>query len=322
LYRLPSPDRLITYGSGMTVSQLRIVVEVADYDAALTFFRDQLGLAETEPVWSGSQASPERAFSGGGDERVAILRAGRATLELANPAHHRYVDEVEVGRPVAPRFRLAFEVADAAAVTARLAGAGAVEVAPPTRTPWESLNSRLDAPGDLHITLFQEPPPAAPDDLRELVRDVVDTNRYLTLGTVEPDGPPRLTPVYYNHHEYREFYWVSSPRAQHSRNLANQPAVTVVIYNSTVDPGWTRAVYLDATAREVPGPELAAACDRAFRTVGSGARAFTPEELSGEAPVRLYRAEPTTYAVHIRGGDPTHGTGTDARVAVTMDDLV
>jgi len=132
----------------MTVSQLRIVVEVADYDAALTFFRDQLGLTE------------EAAFSGGGDERVAILRAGRATLELANPAHHRYVDEVEVGRPVAPRFRLAFEVADAAAVTARLAGAGAVEVAPPTRTPWESLNSRLDAPGDLHMTLFQEPPPA------------------------------------------------------------------------------------------------------------------------------------------------------------------
>jgi len=85
---------------------------------------------------------------------------------------------------------------------------------------------------------------------------------------------------------------------------------------------WTRAVYLDATAREVPGPELAAACDRAFRTVGSGARAFTPEELSGEAPLRLYRTEATSYAVHIRGGDPTHGTGTDARVAVTMDDLV
>ena len=103
--RLPSPDRPITYGSGMTVSQLRIVVEVADYDAALTFFRDTLGLTE------------EAAFSGGGDERVAILQAGRATLELANPAHHRYVDEVEVGRPVAPRFRLAFEVADAAFAT-------------------------------------------------------------------------------------------------------------------------------------------------------------------------------------------------------------
>jgi catechol 2,3-dioxygenase-like lactoylglutathione lyase family enzyme len=128
------------------VRQLRLVVEVSDHDAALTFIRDVLGLTE------------EAAFSGGGDERVAILDAGRATLELANPAHHRYIDEVEVGREVAPRFRLAFEVDDVVEATDRLTAGGAVEVAPPTRTPWLSLNSRLDAPGDLHITLFQEPP--------------------------------------------------------------------------------------------------------------------------------------------------------------------
>jgi catechol 2,3-dioxygenase-like lactoylglutathione lyase family enzyme len=131
------------------VRQLRLVVEVSDYDAALTFFRDVLGLTE------------EAAFSGGGDERVAILAAGRATLELANPAHRRYVDQVEVGRDVAPRFRLAFEVDDVVAATDQLTAAGAVEVAPPTRTPWQSLNARLDAPGDLHITLFEEPPDAS-----------------------------------------------------------------------------------------------------------------------------------------------------------------
>lgn len=294
----------------MTVSQLRIVVEVPDYDAALTFFRDTLGLTE------------EAAFSGGGDERVAILQAGRATLELANPPHHRYVDHVEVGRPVAPRFRLAFEVNDAAATTARLLSAGAVEVAPPTRTPWESLNSRLDAPGDLHITLFQEPPTAAPTDLRDMVRDVIDTNRYLTLGTVEQDGLPRLTPVYYNHVGYREFYWVSSPGAQHSLNLVGRAGISIVIFDSTVEPARTRAVYLAATAEEVAEDALAVACERAFRTIGGGARAFAPEELSGPAPLRLYRAEATSYAVHIRGGDPTYGTGIDARVAVTMDDLV
>ncbi|WP_127503915.1 VOC family protein [Actinoplanes solisilvae] len=124
--------------------QLRLIVEVEDYDAAVAFFRDSLGLPE------------EAAFSGDGDERVMILDAGRATLELANPAHHRYVDEVEVGRPVAPRFRIAFEVADAAAATASAVAAGAQVVAPPTETPWRSLNARLDAPGDLHVTLFEE----------------------------------------------------------------------------------------------------------------------------------------------------------------------
>ena len=50
-----------------------------------------------------------------GGARVVILDAGRATLEIANPAQKRMIDDVEVGRQVAPQIRLAFEVADAVA---------------------------------------------------------------------------------------------------------------------------------------------------------------------------------------------------------------
>ncbi|SCF12997.1 Uncharacterized conserved protein PhnB, glyoxalase superfamily [Micromonospora viridifaciens] len=127
-----------------TVRQLRLVVEADDYDAAVAFFRDALGLPE------------QAAYSGDGDARVVILEAGRATLELANPAQKRMIDEVEVGRQVAPRLRVAFEVDDSRAVTERLIAAGATEVAPPTVTPWQSLNARLDAPAGLHLTVFQE----------------------------------------------------------------------------------------------------------------------------------------------------------------------
>jgi predicted enzyme related to lactoylglutathione lyase len=126
------------------VRQLRIVVEAEDYDAAVAFFRDVLGLDE------------ELAVSTGGDARVTILRAGRATLELANPAQKRMIDELEVGRQVAPRIRLAFEVDDSAEATDRLAAAGAEVIAAPRVTPWRSLNSRLAAPAGLQITLFQE----------------------------------------------------------------------------------------------------------------------------------------------------------------------
>jgi catechol 2,3-dioxygenase-like lactoylglutathione lyase family enzyme len=124
----------------MSVRQLRLVVAAEDYEAAIAFYRDGLGLREQE------------AIAGPGGAHVTILDAGRATLELANPAQRAYIDEVEVGRPVAPRLRVAFEVDDV-----RTAGtAGAVEVAPPTVTPWNSLNTRLDAPAGLQITLFQE----------------------------------------------------------------------------------------------------------------------------------------------------------------------
>lgn len=127
-----------------TVRQLRLVVEVEDYDAAVAFFRDALGLPE------------QAAYSGGDGARVVILEAGRATLELANPAQKRMIDEVEVGRQVAPRLRVAFEVDDSRAATERLVAAGATEVAPPTVTPWQSLNARLDGPAGLHLTVFQE----------------------------------------------------------------------------------------------------------------------------------------------------------------------
>ncbi|MFG1780102.1 VOC family protein [Micromonospora sp. NPDC049048] len=131
-------------GSPPAVRQLRLVVEAEDYDAAVAFFRDALGMPE------------QAAFAGEGDARVVILDAGRATLEIANPAQKRMIDEVEVGRQVAPKLRVAFEVDDSRAATRRLVSAGATEIAPPTVTPWQSLNARLDAPAGLQITLFQE----------------------------------------------------------------------------------------------------------------------------------------------------------------------
>jgi uncharacterized glyoxalase superfamily protein PhnB len=52
--------------------------------------------------------------------------------------------------------RVAFEVADAAAVTRSLAEGGAEVIAEPTVTPWQSLNARLSAPAGLQLTVFQE----------------------------------------------------------------------------------------------------------------------------------------------------------------------
>jgi lactoylglutathione lyase len=87
---------------------------------------------------------------------VTILEAGRATLELTDPIQAAYIDEVEVGRRVAGQIRVAIEVADSRVMTRRLAGAGATVIAEPTRTPWNSLNARLEAPAGLQLTLFTE----------------------------------------------------------------------------------------------------------------------------------------------------------------------
>ncbi len=125
------------------VKQLRLVVTVDDYEQALAFYRDVLGLTE------------EAAFQVAGGH-VSILEAGRATLEITDRRHAEYIDEVEVGRRVAGQVRVAFEVDDSAEVTGRLAQAGAQVIAEPTVTPWRSLNARLAAPADLQLTIFQE----------------------------------------------------------------------------------------------------------------------------------------------------------------------
>ena len=125
------------------VLELRLVVTAPDYDEALRFYRDVLGL-------------PELGAFDDGAGRVAILGAGRATLELSDVPHAEHIDRLEVGRRVAGQFRVAFQVPDARGATDRLVEAGATLVAGPVETPWRSLNARLEGPAGLQLTLFQE----------------------------------------------------------------------------------------------------------------------------------------------------------------------
>jgi uncharacterized glyoxalase superfamily protein PhnB len=129
---------------GRRVLQMRLVVEADDYEDAVRFYRDVLG------------ADQELQVHGDDGERVTILDVGRATLELSSPEQVAMIDRVEVGRRISPRLRVAFEVEDVRGSTDDLVQAGAELIAPPTVTPWESLNSRLDAPGGIQISLFEE----------------------------------------------------------------------------------------------------------------------------------------------------------------------
>jgi queuosine precursor transporter len=131
--------------NGTPVHQMRLVVAVDDYDDAVRFYRDELGLVV------------EETYEGENGARVMILGSGRATLELSNRPQIDLIDTVEVGRTgVSGKYRLAFEVDDSASVTNRLVSAGAELIAPPTVTPWRSLNARLQGPDEVQLTIFTE----------------------------------------------------------------------------------------------------------------------------------------------------------------------
>ncbi|TYB66167.1 pyridoxamine 5'-phosphate oxidase family protein [Nonomuraea sp. PA05] len=155
-----------------------------------------------------------------------------------------------------------------------------------------------------------------------MARSIIDSNRYMVLGTVDPDGRPRVSPVYFAPDGYDTMFWISSPASHHSRNIAERPEISVVIFDSGVPVGGgAQAVYLLATAARVPDEELDRHVETACRARFPEQEPFPAEELRPPAELRLYRARVTEHSVHIRGSDPVHGKGVDSRLVVDLGGL-
>ncbi|AXK34593.1 pyridoxamine 5'-phosphate oxidase family protein [Streptomyces armeniacus] len=153
--------------------------------------------------------------------------------------------------------------------------------------------------------------------LRNRARGVVDANKYMALGTADETGSPWVSPVYFTPDSYSDFYWVSSPEARHSLNIAGRPEVSIVIFDSSVPIGSAEAVYVTALAEEVPVRELER-CAEVYGVRLPEARRIAPDELRAPADLRLYRASATDQSLLIRGGDPDFGRGVDSRLPVTL----
>jgi lactoylglutathione lyase len=126
------------------VTELRVALTAADFDEALAFYRDALGL--------------EQLADCSKDGRVVLLQAGRATLELFDESQADTVDAIEAGRRVSGTVRLALRVADSEGTAQRLVAAGVERVAPRVTTPWGDRNARVRASDGMQMTLFTAPP--------------------------------------------------------------------------------------------------------------------------------------------------------------------
>jgi hypothetical protein len=128
-------------------------------------------------------------------------------------------------------------------------------------------------------------------DLATAARVIIDGNSYLTIATADRAGRPWASPLWYAHAGYREFFWVSSPAARHSRNLDARPQAGIVIFDSRAPIGSPQAVYLTVTAEEVTGDRLGQGLEVfSARSQSHGARKWTLADVREPAPHRLYRA--------------------------------
>jgi nitroimidazol reductase NimA-like FMN-containing flavoprotein (pyridoxamine 5'-phosphate oxidase superfamily) len=149
-------------------------------------------------------------------------------------------------------------------------------------------------------------------------REIVDSGFYMVLGTADADGRPWASPVWYAPAGYREFFWVSSPEVQHSRNIAVRPEISIVVFDSRQPVGTGQAVYMSATAQQVTGPDEEQRgmeiFDRRGREQGE-TRRWTVDDVQPPKPIRLYRA---TVTAHSMLDKSDQGPGYDHRTGVAL----
>lgn len=130
------------------------------------------------------------------------------------------------------------------------------------------------------------------DELVEHAQELVRSNRYLVLGSVDPEGRPWTSPVYFAaDHELRHFYWMSTETSRHSANLAAGPDVSLVVFDSTVPPYHGRCLYAVGAARVLAGDDVRRGLTTYPGPPARGGAAVSVDDVTGTSPWRLYRAE-------------------------------
>jgi predicted enzyme related to lactoylglutathione lyase len=85
-----------------------------------------------------------------------LIELGRATLEVFDVPQAEAVDAIEAGKRVSGQIRLALQVPDLQQAMDRMIAHGAELVHQPVIPPWGGHSVRLQDPGGMQITLFEE----------------------------------------------------------------------------------------------------------------------------------------------------------------------
>ena len=132
------------------------------------------------------------------------------------------------------------------------------------------------------------------DNERAAFEAIVSASSYMTLATADATGLPWASPVWFASTDFRQFFWVSSPHARHSHNLATRPELAISIFDSRQPPYSGQGVYVWATGETVPEPEIDAGLE-VYSGVSRqrGLPEWDRSKVTTPAKHRLYRATAT-----------------------------
>ena len=88
--------------------------------------------------------------------------------------------------------------------------------------------------------------------LEPAVRAFLAAPRYAVIATVNRDGSPQLTEIWYDLRDGQLIFNMTTERLKR-RNLARDPRVSLLVSTKKGDPAWDSLAYvrIDGTAREI-----------------------------------------------------------------------
>lgn len=151
-------------------------------------------------------------------------------------------------------------------------------------------------------------------------KQLLKTVRHAALATVNEDGSPHNSPVYFQYDSTLEhFYWGSSSKSRHSVNVARSGQVFLAIYEANAGGG----LYISAAAHMVEGEELEKGLSvlNVFRE-RDDRKPLDKMHYSGASPQRMYVAHTKKFWVNISERDKNDNIIKDYRQEVSREDLL
>lgn len=154
--------------------------------------------------------------------------------------------------------------------------------------------------------------------MEKRAKEIIEKIFYLTIATSSKDCKPWNSPVYGAYDEGYNFFWASDQNGQHSKNIAENENVFIVIYDSTVPEGQGEGVYIQAKAKKLEEEDeirhaLKYLDGRVGKKKDEEARI---QEFQGEMPRRVYQATPEK--VWMNGEGSVNGNYVDTRVEINL----
>jgi general stress protein 26 len=138
------------------------------------------------------------------------------------------------------------------------------------------------------------------------------------LATVAPDGLPWNSPLFVAYDETLTVFWSSRRDAAHSINLAANPQVLLVVFDSSSPDESGAAVYIRGSALVLTDGE---SVQRAENHLAQRKKKTpkTAAEFSGQSPHRVYALSPETVWTNVV--KRANGHYFDERIAIDVRTL-